>query len=636
MVTFTTMDGNKTNASDLAVLPDVCLYVGAGRPPTPFLPGARFSAVWSGFILSDLRDNYRFKAELNGEARLEINGAVALEVSGNGTATEPGKPVRLNKGTNSFKLTFASPAQGDAFIRLFWSSPEFAMEPIALTALSHEATPELQKAGRLGLGRELFVEYRCAKCHGAPAAPGGPAAMPELAMDAPSFDGIGSRRNCDWMARWILDPKSLRPMAHMPKLLHGAKAKADAEAIAVFLSSLKSDPAAKSDNGLKQPGGESTEAGGKLFDAFQCVACHDAPTSTAPGAGKIALKQVHEKFVPGSLPAFLRKPDEHYSWIRMPNFTLSAEEAAQLAAFLLSVADKPKETPAPTDSTLIERGKTLVQTTGCLNCHSSRLENQFRAASLSELSAAKWTEGCVAEEPAEGSKAPRFSFTAAEREALQSFAATDRASLLRHVPAEFAERQSRLLNCRECHGKVEGVPVFEILGEKLKPEWSRAFMAGEVSHKPRPWLASRMPAFANRAGPLAEGLGALHGNPPQTPSEPPIDQAAAKIGRKLVSATGGFFCVSCHGVGPVGAAQVFEAPGINLAYSGERLQKPHFHRWLRNPLRIDPTSKMPVYFDNEGKSPLAEVYGGDATKQIEAIWQYIRLGGKMPSPLAAE
>jgi hypothetical protein len=26
------------------------------------------------------------------------------------------------------------------------------------------------------------------------------------------------------------------------------------------------------------------------------------------------------------------------------------------------------------------------------------------------------------------------------------------------------------------------------------------------------------------------------------------------------------------------------------------------------------------------------VYGGDAAKQIDAIWQYIRLGDKMPPP----
>jgi mono/diheme cytochrome c family protein/cytochrome c2 len=631
IVTFNTRDGDMTNASDLAVLPNVWLYVGSRKPPTPFLPGGKFSAVWAGFISSELRDNYSFKAELSGEAKLEINNGVVLEVSGKDTPTESGKPVRLNKGTNAFKLTFTGPTQGDAFIRLLWSSSEFAMEPIALSALAHEATSGLRNADQLRLGRELFVEHRCAKCH---AGPGGDAAMPELAMDAPSFDGIGSRRNYDWMARWIHDPKTLRPTAHMPRLLRGAKAKEDAEAIAAFLSSLNSDSGPKRDTGFKEPGGEQIETGRKLFDALQCIACHTAPGSSTPDPGKITLRQVREKFSPDGLTKFLQKPEEHFAWIGMPNFRLTAEEAAQFTAFLISVANKPKDAVAPTDDAMIERGKRLVQTTGCLNCHTSPLGNQFKAVRLAELSADKWSEGCVAEMPADGSQAPGFSFTAAEREALRAFAATDRTSLSRHVPVEFMERQSRRLNCRECHGKVEGIPVFEILGDKLRPEWSKAFIAGEVSYKPRPWLTARMPSFTNRAGPLAEGMAGLHGYPPQTAAEPAIDQEAARIGRRLVSANGGFFCVSCHGVGDAAATQVFEAPGINLAHGGERLLKPHFHRWLRNPLRVEPTTKMPVYFDNEGKSPLAEVYEGDATKQIEAIWQYLRLGSKMPSPFA--
>jgi hypothetical protein len=42
---------------------------------------------------------------------------------------------------------------------------------------------------------------------------------------------------------------------------------------------------------------------------------------------------------------------------------------------------------------------------------------------------------------------------------------------------------------------------------------------------------------------------------------------------------------------------------------------------------------MPVYFD-EGRSPLTEVLDGDAEKQIDAIWQYLRLGRDIPPPRA--
>ncbi len=141
-----------------------------------------------------------------------------------------------------------------------------------------------------------------------------------------------------------------------------------------------------------------------------------------------------------------------------------------------------------------------------------------------------------------------------------------------------------------------------------------------------------MPAFSQRGVSIAQGLAMLHGYPPETPREGPIDEEMAKTGQKLVSAIGGFSCISCHAVGTLGATQVFESAGINLAYSGERLLKEYFHRWVRNPLAIDPSTKMPVYFDEEGRSPLADVYDGDGQKQREAIWQYIRMGEKMPPP----
>ena len=624
-VTFTSEDNGQPKTSDVAVLPNVQLYVPARNPPTPFLPGGKFTADWIGFISSEIRDNYTFQADLNGDLKLEINGVLVWEAAAKGANARPGKPVRINKGTNAFKVRFASPSEGDAWVQLDWSSKEFAPEPIALNALTHATTPELQDASRLRHGRELFIEFRCAKCHQGPAPDAG---IPELAMDAPALDGIGSRRNYDWMGRWIADPKALRPTAHMPKLFHGPKAKQDAEAVASFLASLKSET-----KEWKGSAADQAQEGKMYFETLHCIACHDTPGTTENDPQKIPFTHVGEKFAAGALAAFLRKPGEHYTWIRMPDYKLTAYEAAQLAAFVQSGAEASKDVTAPTDSAIIERGRKLAQSSGCLNCHSLKIENPFKARPLADLTPDKWKQGCLADQPGDDSKAPRFHFSPAERKALQAFAETDRASLTRHVPAEFAERQSRLLRCAECHGKFEGFPPFDGLGGKLKPDWMRVFIRGEVPYKPRPWIEARMPAFTQYAEGLAAGLAAEHGLPPRTPAEPPVDTEAAKIGRRLVSATGGFFCVSCHAVGRVAAMQVFESQGVNLAFTGERAQKSYFHRWVRNPLRIDRATKMPVYFDAEGRSPLADYYNGDAERQIEAIWQYIRLGDKMPSPV---
>jgi mono/diheme cytochrome c family protein len=123
-----------------------------------------------------------------------------------------------------------------------------------------------------------------------------------------------------------------------------------------------------------------------------------------------------------------------------------------------------------------------------------------------------------------------------------------------------------------------------------------------------------------------------HGYPPVTPAEPPINVEATKLGQKLVSADGGFSCISCHGVASLQATQVFESAGINLSLSGARLQHDYYMRWVRNPIKVDPQTKMPVYFDEDGKSPLADYQDGDAGKQIETMWQYIRQGNKMVPP----
>ena len=77
---------------------------------------------------------------------------------------------------------------------------------------------------------------------------------------------------------------------------------------------------------------------------------------------------------------------------------------------------------------------------------------------------------------------------------------------------------------------------------------------------------------------------------------------------------------------------MFESEGTNLGLVGDRLLKPWFFRWMRNPLAIDPQSKMPAFFNEEGQSALTDYYGGDAEKQINALYEYMRLGARMQKP----
>ena len=142
-----------------------------------------------------------------------------------------------------------------------------------------------------------------------------------------------------------------------------------------------------------------------------------------------------------------------------------------------------------------------------------------------------------------------------------------------------------------------------------------------------------MPGFEFYADDLASGMAVFNGFSPDGANKPIIEPDKAEIGKNLVSAAGGFACITCHSVGDTKATAVFEAPGINLAYSGERLQEEYFTRWLLHPLKVDRSSKMPVYFD-KGKSPLEKYFNGDANKQVDAIWHYVLMGNDMPAPVA--
>ncbi len=606
--------------TDQSEWPNVQLYVASGESASPFVPTGPFTAIWTGFVASELRAEYTFEAEAQGEVKLEVNGTAVFSGTGDGVHPVTGPVVKLNKGANALKVEFKAPAQGDAFIRLLWSNKETPRNPVPVASLSHDVTPELLAAIGLHAGRDLWAEARCVKCH---AAPGG---MPELAMDAPVLTGIGERRQEAWLARWIEDPQSMRAGTPMPRVFTGPEAKANAGAVAAYLGSLKT--------GVKPEGKDGDrELGRVLYDKLLCVACHNPPDTAAAEPGKISQKGVKGKFTPGALNEFLLRPEQHFAWIRMPNFRLTAEEAGNLAAYLNASADARFEAPAVATPDLIAKGRGLVEASGCVNCHVLEgVKSSVVAKSLAELGSDRWTAGCLADSVPDGAKAPRYAFAAGQRESLRAFAATDRASLARPTSADFLMRQSAHLNCTECHGKHEGFPTWELLAGKLKPEWAVRFIGGTETWKPRTWLENRMPSFPAYAAGLGEGLSTRHGWPAKTPAEVPGSAEDAENGRKLMRQSGGLSCVTCHSVGDFAATAVFEAPGLNLAHSFERLQQDYFRRWVRSPMSLDPTTKMPVYFDDEGKSPLAEFYGGDGPKTIGAMWEYLRLGAKMPKP----
>ena len=380
----------------------------------------------------------------------------------------------------------------------------------------------------------------------------------------------------------------------------------------------------------------SPAVGRELFEMLLCKSCHGVPGQPAP-SDAIALNRVGEKFIgPDALTEFLQIPERNAPWSRMPNFQLNREEASQLAAFLLTQFPAGTPTnPAP-DEPSLQRGEQLARDRGCFQCHPNpqspgRSESQHTAPAFRKLAGTEKRSGCLSSsQPENGS--PRFHLSPEEVTALRLFLNVGEESLGRHVASDFTERWSQELRCQACHEAGTGLPPLARSGEKLRPEWMTRLLSGAVGYKPRPWLTSRMPAFPAYASGLAAGFAALDGLPPHSAAEAPLDPVAAEVGRKLVSASTGFACVTCHAIGPFATSTVFEAPGVNLAHASERLHRDYFIRWVRNPQSFDPTTKMPLYFDEEGNSALADYFGGNGPNTLHALWEYLRTAPNIHPP----
>jgi mono/diheme cytochrome c family protein len=601
------------------------LHVPEGTPPSPFIAAGPIHARLSGYLKNSLKGSYTF--------RLTGSGTMSLRINDKEVVKQPGQTaeVELAKNYNKIEIIYASPAKGDATVRLDWSGEKFGFEPVPADVLfSRKDDADLVAQSRVREGRQLYANLHCASCH---ALPNGlttkDCAMPELQYAPPRLDA-GARFQRDWLVAWMLNPQLLRPEATMPRVLFGPDAEKKAADIAAYLTSSKWDHIAF----LPNPAPRAAD-GEALFKKLGCVTCHrlDDP-KRADELARFSLYYVGAKFSWQALFAFLKDPHQRYPGTRMPNFRLTNAEAIQLETFLLEESKGKIEARPKGDA---DRGKQLFSKEGCVNCHQFDATTKEDAKLSVNIQSLK--QGCLADKHT--GKAPDFSLTADQRTALTAFLKTDGKSLTRETPAEFSLRQVKSLRCDSCHrrdgeitrwhavledeGKIpENLPSLSWVGEKLKPNWTKKLFAGEADSRARPWLKARMPAFPARAEMIAVGLSHEHGFAIDEDDRPKPDAKLAAIGEKLIPQQGGFKCNDCHGIGKQPAIQPFEAPGINLRDAAIRLRYNYYQRWMLAPDRVDVTMRMPIFATDGKTTQIREVFDGDARRQFDAIWHYIQ------------
>jgi mono/diheme cytochrome c family protein len=405
---------------------------------------------------------------------------------------------------------------------------------------------------------------------------------------------------------------------------------------------------------------------------------------TAGPAGLYQLGSLGSKTTPEVLARYLQNPLATNPHGRMPNMLLSGQEAQDIARYLCRQTDEtirrtmpaepglsPAEVAAP-GGTVAERwrfartrradqwkeaGKRVFAAKGCASCHTTGEKGETAVTpSLSALRESGGRGGCLAEKPDAG-KVPVYRLDADQRAALAAFLKDGLSGPGSPAPAYHARVAFKRFNCLACHSRDgEGgfspdlservrlmeraenadditPPLLTGVGHKLRTPWLKQVLTG--AGRARPWMTLRMPQYGEaHVGFLVDAVPKLEGTAAadDTPAKVSLSAAKVEAGRKLAGKDGGLGCVSCHDISGI---QTGGTRGPDLATTQQRVRHDWYVRWMHQPQRLAPGTRMPQNFE-DGRSQLADILGGDADAQIEALWAYLSLGPGLPLPAGIE
>ncbi len=404
-------------------------------------------------------------------------------------------------------------------------------------------------------------------------------------------------------------------------------------------------------------------------------------TKTGPQS-YYTLGHIGSKTRPEPLANYLHDPLLTNSRGRMPRIGLSMAEATDIARFLCRVVDDKinpamPEEPKGDPALLVDRdthakiedlkradvwreaGKWLLTSKGCVNCHDVKPGRTAlpvkENVGLRLATIAKSTDkGCITgtEIP---STAPKFGFDKDQRDAIEAFLAGGITGTGSPSPMHTARTSFKRFNCLNCHNRDgegsidEGLankmkalekaenaddiqpPRLTGVGHKMRTSWLKEVLV--AGGRARPWMGLRMPEYGKDCvGSLPEALPALEGAV--------ADDAVGKAefteekitNGRILAGKAGHGCISCHDISgiPGGGTR-----GPDLATTNKRVRYDWYVRWMHQPQRMAPGTKMPQVLI-EGQSLLKTVYDGDGTKQLESLWAYFSLGPGLPLPSGME
>jgi len=643
------------------------------QPPDARLAPGPFAATWSGRLFTIAPGEYRLHVYAAGKVKLKLAGKTLLDAAADEPRWLAAEPIALEYGYHALEVEYRKTGAA-ARIGLYWSGPQFQLEPVPKRHLFHE--PQAAPDERFAEGQLLARALRCGACHEVPGE------RPPLS--APALKRLAGNISRDWLIERLQHPlhSSRRaggatppvdpaaPNSALARRMPRFKVSADeAASIADYLldHSEKSQPDTRlpapaskptKDAKTKQPKLPDAQAGEMLFDTLGCLACHTQGSLGAAGLfGGGDLSAIAGKRPADFFARWLADPARINPAHRMPVFKLADEERADLTAYLSTLgapAGGANELHGRGDGGAKRKtGRRLVEAFRCGHCHALPEALDKGAKRLPPIGAqANWRKSCLVR--SDGAKhRPTYTLSQAQRDAVEQY--------FRELPAARrpAPLEGRFVlterNCLACHargltpgiaGHAERVaeaqpelapilaslapPALSGVGDKLHEE----ALAAAISLKQpplRPWLSVRMPRFDladDELRALTEHLVAsdrIPELPESLTTNEPESAAMSVVGARLVTSEG-FGCTSCHQIGksiPVKVAPA--AHGTDLSLVGRRIRRSWYDRWVRNPARIVPRMEMPSI-----QLPVRGVLGERLDDQLAAVWQALNTPGFDP------
>jgi mono/diheme cytochrome c family protein len=313
------------------------------------------------------------------------------------------------------------------------------------------------------------------------------------------------------------------------------------------------------------------------------------------------------------------------------------------------------------DPNLIETGRRYFGALGCASCHNAKADGQTIASTVKAkpLKDLKPEAGCLATTPKNPGSAsspvpplpsiPEYDLSATQRNALV-LALTNKPVHPQPQPEDLVRTTMASFNCFACHarGSLGGPelarnlhfktaepemgdegripPPLDGVGDKLNDEWLREVTRNGA--KDRDYMRTRMPKFGGAVGEIDKAFVSIDHQP--TGEFPAFDEPIHKVkatGRLLVGETK-LACIKCHQFGEMRATGI---QAINLQTMTRRIRPDWFLRYLPDPQKYRPGTRMPTGFPN-GQATIRDVYAGNPPLQIAAIWTYLLDGNKAGIP----